>query len=287
MTTKANQTYQRKFDFSAGSTTPSIARLALKTTQPEVKAVAPRVFYLPEVYDVIKFLVAYCKKEVGWLGMVEQIGNDYVVTEVFVPEQIVHGAETDIDAEAMAALVMELLDANKDSSKLYYWGHSHVDMGVTPSGQDETQIDEYLVDCPKFIRGIYNKRGDTKVDVFHRDDGVVWQCVENRIWSPGLSKEQYEQWKALVDENVTEYVYQPSWHGRSWQPQGTPGLGGGAQMPTVAHNNGRRGGKRLGNGAWVMDDEDDALSNHGYTPPPRNEAGVVGYDDLYMGSDYL
>lgn len=275
--TKPRKPQQRRFDFSAGSTTPSRARIERKVERAEKPA--PRVFYTAEVYDLIKFLVAHCEKEVGWLGMVDTIGNDYLITAIYVPEQEVHGTETDIDADAMAALAMEILDANEDPSKLFYWGHSHVNMGVSPSGQDEQQVDEYLVNCPGFIRGIYNKKGDSKVDVFLPEEGIVWQCCENRIYSPGLTPEQEAQFKEQIKRNVKEFSFRPStgpgfgvpawqrtdsYYRDSWQPPGTPASKG----------------HRASNGAWLTDPVTSKAAD-------KAEQQALSYDDLIDGFEFL
>jgi hypothetical protein len=163
----------------------------------------PRVFYTPDVWDRMWFLISINDKEVGWLGLVNPLpSGDYLVYDIFVPPQRVHGAETEIDQEAMTDLAMQLIDAGQDTNQLFYWGHSHVNMGVSPSGQDERQIDEYLAHCPRFIRGIYNKKGERKVDVFDRDTGVVYQCVVDRIFSPGLTEAQQNELRALCKTNV-------------------------------------------------------------------------------------
>lgn len=266
---KTRKSQQRQFEFSASATTPTRARLERKVERPSTPA--PRVFYTAEVYDLIQFLVAHCEKEVGWLGMVETIGNDYLISAIYVPEQTVHGAETDIDADAMAALAMEILDANEDPGKLFYWGHSHVNMSVSPSGQDEQQVDEYLANCPRFIRGIYNKRGESKVDVFHRDESVVWQMCENRIFSPGLTPEQEQQFKDQIKSNVCESLAwslptpaqrTDSYYRDSWKPQGTPG------------------GHRASNGAWLTDPITTKAADAAERKP-------LTYDDLMDGFEYL
>lgn len=284
MSKRNQKPQQRTFEFSAGATTPSRARVSRKTNAPEPPA--PRVFYTAEVYDQIKFLIAHCEKEVGWLGLVETTGNDYLVTTIYVPEQEVHGAETDIDNDAMAALANEILDANEDPSKLFYWGHSHVNMGVSPSGQDEQQVDEYLVNCPRFIRGIYNKKGDSKVDIFLREEGIVWQCCENRIYSPGIGEEQMAAFKKLIATNVKESTFPsafprtndvPHWprtdsyYRNGWAPPGTPGA---PQTPAPITT-----GHRASNGAW--------LKTPALPRPDKTESEALTYDDLIDGFEYL
>ena len=75
-------------------------------------------------------------------------------------------------------------------------------MGVTPSMQDERQIDEYLEHAPLFIRGIYNKRGERKLDVFDRERGLIFQKCPDRIYSPGLSATAAADLRATLQRNV-------------------------------------------------------------------------------------
>lgn len=188
----------------SGSLTPKSTPI-----YPVDEASAPVVYYTPFVWNVIWYLVNQCSMEVGWLGLVDKIGDDYIVTDIYVPEQTVSRTETDIESEAMSALALELLAEGKDPNKLRYWGHSHVNMQVSPSSQDEKQLEEYLEHCDWFIRGIYNKRGDTKVDVYDRTNNVVHQVVKNGPHIPNLTEEEKEVLDKLIKNNVQEYVYVP------------------------------------------------------------------------------
>lgn len=197
----------RLFNFSATAREAKSTTLQMKGAEQQI--VAPTVFYAPTVWDQLWYIVAKCPKEVGWLGLVEPIydGAHYLITDLYVPEQTVSGTETDIDSDALAELAMELIDAGRDTSKLFYWGHSHVNMDVGPSSQDEDQVDEYLEHNSVFIRGIYNKRGSSKVDVFDKNAGVVHQCVANRPFTPGLTVAEATRLDQLLKDNVSERVY--------------------------------------------------------------------------------
>jgi len=194
----------KKWDFSATDTTTANLVTPLRT---KASLVAPRVFYAPTVLSAIYYLVDKCPQEIGWLGTVQVMGNDYYIDQIYVPQQIVSGTETDISPEAMAALAIEIMDAGKDPGALYYWGHSHVNMGVTPSGQDETQINMYLDNCPVFIRGIYNKSRKQKVDVFDTRAGMVFQNVNAGVHYP-MNNETKARLDALITNNVKTRTYQ-------------------------------------------------------------------------------
>ena len=195
---------------------------------------SPIVFFSDFAWAQLWNIVDICEKEVGWFGLVEELeGGNYMIEELFVPEQEVSGTTTDIEPEDLAKLVEQLESEGKDSSKLRYWGHSHVNMDVRPSGTDEDQIEEYLDHCEWFIRGIHNKKRSSKVDVYNVEAGLVHQCVENGRYMPPLSAEDYAMLKTTIELNVKSkiYGYAPNgnYHGNQrWGHQGgrqvsTPG----------------------------------------------------------------
>lgn len=203
----------RTYEFNSASTTPITS--ALRRRGDKV-AVPPKVFYTWDAWNTIQHVIATCKKEVGWLGLVETRDDGYLITEVFIPEQEVTATETNIDPKTMAALVIDLLDGGKDPSKLIYWGHSHVNMNVGPSGQDEDQINEFITHCPVFIRGIYNRRGDSKVDVYLTKEKVIHQCVENGPLTEQLTVAQLKALDKIIKKNVIEAAHQP--YLNTWVP---------------------------------------------------------------------
>lgn len=173
------------------------------------KTPMPRVFYMPEAYYSFKYLVEKCATEVGWLGLVEETTDgDYIITDIYVPKQEVHGAETDILPEDMIVLHEQIEAEGKDPQKLLYWGHSHVNMGVNPSGQDERQIEEYLEHVPFFIRGIYNKSDKAKVDVFDTRTETMHLNVQCRLWTEPLSEERITELDNLLQDNVRRTAFQ-------------------------------------------------------------------------------
>lgn len=177
----------------------------LRLKPPEPVPQMPSVYYTKEVWESITYLVDKCTQEIGWLGLVEEYQGWYLVTEIFIPEQEVSSATTDIEPEALAALTMQLLDEGKDPNQLRYWGHSHVNMQVSPSTTDELQIQEYLQDVDFFIRGIYNKKGDSKVDVYDVRTRHVHQCVFNDLYVEAISDKRKKELDELLKTNVKQY----------------------------------------------------------------------------------
>lgn len=198
---------QHQYKYSVDSSSMS------KGTTPLIESKVnrmPTVYFSDYAWAQLWTIINYCKDEVGWYGLVDETqGGDYIIAEIFVPEQKVSAATTDIESEAMGKLAAELEAAGKDSSKLRYWGHSHVNMSVRPSGTDEDQIQEYLDHVDWFIRGIHNKKGDSKVDVYDVENNVVHQCVNSMRIPAFLSDEDKTALVKEVDLNVTKKYQVP------------------------------------------------------------------------------
>jgi len=192
------QTAEPKFKVKATSLTSQTSIILPRTVSQ-----APVVLYTPVAWFKIQKAIMMCPDEVGWLGLVEENEEEreYLVTDIFVPSQVVSGTETDIAEDAMSELACTL----ESPEKLRYWGHSHVNMGVGPSVQDEEQTAEYLEHVDYFIRGIYNKKGASKVDVFDMKNEVQYQCVKNELYLNPLSEEEMKTFEDGVKENVKKY----------------------------------------------------------------------------------
>lgn len=184
-------------DFKANSLVSKISLLFSK------KMESPTVWTSAKAYHKINLAIATCTKEVGWFGLVDIVEGGYLITDIFVPKQDVLPTETDIKPEDIAELAL----AVDDPEKLIYWGHSHVNMGVSPSAQDELQTLEYLEHADIFIRGIYNKKGENKVDVFDVEQGVVHECVNSFPFIEPLTEEEVTTFKDGMKANITEYTY--------------------------------------------------------------------------------
>ena len=138
----------------------------------------PMVYMTRDAFSRMWHFVDIAGEEVGWLGTVQQTryGN-FLIEEVFLLEQEVSAAQTEISEDGIAKLAQELIETRQDGvevvNKIRFWGHSHVRMGTSPSGQDEAQMRHFQQnDCPWFVRGILNKLGRMQFDIFLWDAGV-------------------------------------------------------------------------------------------------------------------
>lgn len=252
----------------------------------------PKIFFTREAWAKQCHLVRLCSKEVGWFALVEHDAekNIFVITELVIPAQTVSATETDIGKEDLADAALELIEQGKDTSKLYAWFHSHVNMGVTPSEQDEFQVEDYLEDLvdvpeiPAFIRGIQNKKGDLKLDVYYVQQGIAYQNLDYQILN-----EEDEEWQKEIETEIKLKVTEQKYTGYSgnYQFGGSGGsrngntksgpqknTGNGVGRGTNGVNGFRRGNQFNQYGLPYYDDETSIVELNTPVSPSRSPGGA-------------
>lgn len=150
----------------------------------------PTVFFTVSALAKVQYIVASCGTELAWLGLVDELENgDFLITDIYIPEQEVSSATAEIDAEAIAKLAY---NHDIDSAKLRYHGHSHVNMEVIPSSTDQHHIEDYLEHFPFLIRTISNKKGEMRVDLFDKRSGFTYQNIGYQIWEMAFTDQELE-----------------------------------------------------------------------------------------------
>lgn len=137
--------------------------------------ITPSIIFSLKAKQKMDMYVKFANKEVGWYGLVERHDDfNFYVRDVYMLNQEVNSATTEIDPQALGTLKFELMKnktitiENQLTTGLYLWGHSHVDMEPTPSGQD---VSQFKTICskdqpPYFIRLIMNKAGKYTIALF-------------------------------------------------------------------------------------------------------------------------
>jgi hypothetical protein len=180
----------------------------------------PNVLLTPEAKDDMDLIIANGgTDEIGWLGFVRKEGPDYLVYRIVLPKQEVHAATTEISPEGIAMVLEELLASGQiqtdEIANLRLWGHSHVHMGVTASGQDDAQMkvftDSIAPDgpCPFFIRVIGNKKREFNFSIFEFNTGIsIIDAPFRTVYATGGDREEY--WKGLITDRVSK-IYHQKW----------------------------------------------------------------------------
>lgn len=134
--------------------------------------------------------------EVSALGMVEEVfdektGDLYAlrITDFFLTRQYCNSAETTMEPAAISELLGSLEDQGQEVGKLLCWAHSHADMSVFWSGQDNSCITG-LANGRYLLSLVVNKKRDTmaRLDMFH----PAHLCVTDVVWEPYFPMDEAE-----------------------------------------------------------------------------------------------
>ena len=131
-----------------------------------------------KAYIKMRMLINECNKEVAWHGTVSRNDNVYTIEDIFVYPQEAASATVESDDEEYPKWCMQLPD--EVINKLRFQGHSHVNMGVTPSSTDLNNWNEFLSIIPDndfYIFCISNKRGEYTWCLYDKQNNI---CFENK-----------------------------------------------------------------------------------------------------------
>ena len=143
----------------------------------------PTIYISANAYVKMRMLVDQMSTEVGWYGTVTKcpgLQETYVIEDILVYPQKVTGATCEQDETKMFDFEMSLTTEQVNSKR--FQGHSHVNMGVTPSGVDEqfyqdllTQVTDYFIIC------ITNKKNDYTVRFYDVANNILYTDLELKV----------------------------------------------------------------------------------------------------------
>ena len=146
---------------------------------------APKISININAMNKMKEYVRQSDLEIGWLGTSRRVGNVFYIDDVFLFRQEVHSTTTEITTEGLNEFAMDLLYEENGVeiwNNMKVWGHSHVNMTTSPSGQDDKQIEVFAENAEDFfIRIIANKSGDFRIDLYDFTTGVIYEKLPYEI----------------------------------------------------------------------------------------------------------
>jgi hypothetical protein len=147
-------------DFSAMLDNVKMSDGKLRYSQSwEYKDCSAVVWLTQEAYRKIVALVMNFASEVGWHGTVTRMGdNEFIIEDIFVYPQEVTGSTVNTDQAAYTKWLYKQDDNTFNQIRMQ--GHSHVNMGVSPSGVDDKHRQQILDQLEKdmfYVFMIWNK----------------------------------------------------------------------------------------------------------------------------------
>ena len=164
----------------------------------------PIVYLTAQTYVKIQKLIDASTDELAWHGTVTKLDNSYLIDDVFVYPQTVTSVTVDSDEEAYAKWLMELDD--DIINRLRFQGHSHVNMGVTPSGRDTGNWQAFLnllKDDEFYIFCIANKKDQFYWTIYDMKTNIIF---ENKDIEMIIIDSDCLSIKDWVKENIQTYI---------------------------------------------------------------------------------
>ena len=160
-----------------------------------------KLVFKPEAFSKMQLLIMKCSGEVGWHGLVERNENTFTVTDILVYPQQVTGATITTDQPEYEKWNMEV--PLEQFTKMRFHGHSHVNMGTTPSGVD-VKSKETLLSCIRegqfYIFMIWNKSLDYSVEIYDATgDYLVYEKCDVDVEIEGIG-----DMKKYLDDSIAK-----------------------------------------------------------------------------------
>lgn len=136
------------------------------------------ILFTPEAYTkMIKLLMDF-DSEVAWHGVGDRIGEtDFLISDILVYPQTVTGSTVQMDTELYATWLMDNIDDDR-FNHIIMQGHSHVNMGTSPSSVDVTHQEEILhqlTDDMYYIFMIWNKKLEHTTKIYDLKNNTLYE----------------------------------------------------------------------------------------------------------------
>lgn len=129
-------------------------------------AAVPRIFIHPQAYLRLRLYITLCPFEVAGLGTVEPLGGDLLVSDVFLLRQRVSHTDAELDPQAVANHLLQILRDRGDVSTLRLWWHSHAHGSLYWSETDEETIEGLSINRLVSIVGNRTPEFECRLDFF-------------------------------------------------------------------------------------------------------------------------
>jgi hypothetical protein len=147
-------------------------------------------------------LITKCDKEIAWHGVVHKEGRTYTITDVLLFPQTVTAATVTSDETEYSLWLAQ--QPNEVFNNLRFHGHSHVNMGVSPSGTDTQYQADMLKNLNDFyIFAIFNKSGKNWVNIYDVEDNIVYEDADIDVV---IEEDEIENW---ADTEMAAKVKRP------------------------------------------------------------------------------
>lgn len=163
----------------------------------------------PTVKKKMDLLVKLSDKELAWHGFIDRKSeSEFFWYDIILYPQYVTAATVTSEADEYAQWIIKQMEFdNFEDMRLH--GHSHVNMGCTPSTVDTNYRKELIVNLTSedyYIFIIVNKRGDYHVEIYDFKSGILFETSDITviIGTPKDIEEAATWAETVIKNNIKE-----------------------------------------------------------------------------------
>lgn len=170
------------------------------------------VYFTPEAWAKMVMLIKEFDKEVAWHGVASRIDaatDEYLISDILVYPQSVTGATVEMDTEEYARWIMDNIEDER-FNEIHMQGHSHVNMGTTPSSVDlnhQEEILNMLGNEDFYIFMIWNKSFSSNTRIYDLKKNVMFEDTDVTVKIAG-NNEDLEEFLKSAKEMVKTKTHQ-------------------------------------------------------------------------------
>lgn len=230
------------------------------------------LYFTETAWMKMQYLIAVFGSECAWHGVVERHGEDkseFIVKDILVYPQQVTGATVTTDQTEYEDWMNALDDDTFNALKFH--GHSHVNMGVTPSSVDNEHqrgIVSQLNDSQFYIFGIFNKSGNRWLKIFDMKRNIAFEKddIEVKILMDGsrcfdLMEDADKKITTKTVSYVGGYSYGNYGASQASTAKGTATNKGSSTASKISQTTAKQGAKTT----YVREEDDDWRERYGLT----------------------
>ncbi len=139
------------------------------------------VLFTPTAYSKMLHLLMEWDSEIAWHGVGERLDvTTFLISDILVYPQTVTGSTVEMDTEEYANWIIQNIEDERFNN-IIMQGHSHVNMGVSPSSVDtehQEQILQQLTNDMFYIFMIWNKKLDRNIKIYDLANNVLYENDE-------------------------------------------------------------------------------------------------------------
>ncbi len=154
------------------------------------------LFFSEKAWIKQNALVDEFSDEVAWHGIAyrgdDEGADDYIIDDIMVYPQEVTGSTVTTDQEKYQNWLYQQEDEVFNNIRMQ--GHSHVNMGVTPSSVDETLYERILDQLEGdmfYIFMIWNKKGDKTIRIYDFGKNILFETKDVDVEIIGVDIEDF------------------------------------------------------------------------------------------------